>query len=211
LRYFFYLIIFLLAGKILSAQQNFVDVVAKYYRVNPFAGSFSAFVKALTTDPKLLNKTILHKTDSTGYYAKGEYKVFNPFSMQANKVDMLFYEREMDFGDKMLSYYSYQLTVYFPNTEAYRKAVKKDYTKLSRLLQRVLPLVDIESLKGFRNISDGETTTFSDSYFAVKPVIISWQTLDKSNQLALSVVTNLIHMYNRVYPVSKDYLLEAIK
>jgi len=187
----------------LFAQESFTRTVKEYYRVNPFHGSFSAFVKALTTDSALLKKEIYKQTDSTGYLVKGEYEVFNPFSLNANKVEMAFYENGYRAQDKYLfSFYTYQLTAYFPDTELNREAIKKDYSKLSKKLRKDLSHVKMNSLKGYQNIEDGEITTYSNNGMPLVPAILSWQTLSKTGQLAITLVTRIRQQDNKVYPVN---------
>lgn len=193
----------LLFSPALFAQENFARTVKEYYRVDPFHGSFSAFVKALTTDSALLKKEILKQTDSTGYFVRGEYKVFNPFSLNANKVEMIFYENEYKAQDKYLfNFYTYQLTTYFPDTELTRKAVKKEYSKLSRKLRKDLYNVKINSLKGYQNVEDGEITTYSNNSIPLVPAILSWQTLSQTRQLAITLVIRIRQQQNTAYPVN---------
>lgn len=198
------LFIFLLFGASAMAQDNFNHTVKEYYRVDPFAGSFSAFVKALTTDTALHNKVILKQTDTTGFYVKGEYDIFNPFSIDARKVDMLFYENQKELSDKfIMTFYVYQLTAYFPDTEANRKVIKKDYSRLVRMVRKDLYIVNKQSLKGYEAIADGEISFFTDNDFFIKPAVVSWQTLEKTKQLALTFVINIRQVDNRSFPVNR--------
>ncbi len=203
MRSFVTIVALLLLSPAISAQQNFTRTVKEYYRVDPFHGSFSAFVKALTTDSALLKKEIHKQTDSTGYFVKGEYEVFNPFSLDANKVEMIFYENAYTAQDSFLfNYYTYQLTAYFPDTELTRKAVKKEYVKLGRKLRRDLYHVKTNTLKGYQNIEDGEITTYTNSNFPLTPAILSWQTLSKSRHLGLTLLIRIKQENNFAYPVS---------
>ncbi|ULT43396.1 hypothetical protein KRR40_08105 [Niabella defluvii] len=89
-KYIIGIIFFTLGATVCRAQTNFTRTIKEYYRVNPFQGNFSSFIKALTSDPSLLKKEIYRQTDTTGYFVRGQYEVFNPYSINANKVDMLF-------------------------------------------------------------------------------------------------------------------------
>lgn len=203
LRLFVTIVALLLLSPAVSAQENFTRTVKEYFRVDPFHGSFSAFVKALTTDSALLKKEILKQTDSTGYFVKGEYEVFNPFSLDANRVEMSFYENAYTAQDKFLfNFYTYQLTAYFPDTELTRKAIKKEYVKLARKLRRDMYNVKTNSLKGYQNIEDGEITTYTNSSFPLVPAMLSWQTLSKSQQLALTLIIRIKQENNLARPVS---------
>ncbi|MCH5714974.1 hypothetical protein [Niabella hibiscisoli] len=185
------------------AQTNFTRTVKEYYRVDPFKGNFSSFVDALTKDPSLLKKEIYRQTDTTGYFVKGEYDVFNPYSINANKVDMLFYENVYRAKSRSLfTFYTYQLTSYFPDTELARKAVVKDYRKLVKKFRKDLYDTQRQNLKGYNNIEDGEITTFNDSGSPLEPVIVSWQTLAKTKQLGLTIILRLEQVNNYAYPVN---------
>ncbi|GAB3425104.1 hypothetical protein GCM10027516_26740 [Niabella aquatica] len=197
------IVAFLLSPAIF-AQEVFVRTVQEYYRVDPFHGSFSAFIKSLTTDSALLKKEILKQTDSTGYLVKGEYKVFNPFSLNANKVEMIFYENSYNAQDRFLfNFYTYQLTAYFPDTELTRRTVKKEYAKLGRKLRRDLYRVKINNLKGYQDIEDGEITTYTNNDFPLVPAMLSWQTLSKTKQLGLTLVVRIRQYNNLAYPVNE--------
>ena len=205
MKYLVSITIGLLLALFSGAQSNFERTVKEYYRVDPFHGSFSAFVDALTTDSALLNKQILKQTDTTGFFARGEYNVFNPFNLDANKVDMIFYENDfIRNGKRLFNYYTYQLTAYFPDTELTRKAVKKNYNQLFRKLSKDLHDVNREPLKGVDGIEDGELASFSQyaTSFAAAPALLSWQTLSKTRQLGLTIIVKFRQVDNRAYPIS---------
>lgn len=203
LKYFFVIILSALPGALLQAQANFARAVKEYYRVNPFHGNFSSFVKALSTDSLLLKKELYRQTDTTGYFLRGEYRVFNPYSINANKVDMLFYENAYKSKSRVLfTFYTYQITAYFPDTELARRAVLKDYQKLVKKFRRDLHDTQRQSLKGYNNIEDGEITTFNDSGSPLDPVLVSWQTLEKTSQLGLTIILRLEQVKNYAYPLN---------
>lgn len=202
MRLFVTIVALLLLSPATFAQENFTRTVKEYYRVDPFHGNFSAFVKALTTDSALLKKEIHKQTDTTGYFVRGEYEIFNPFSLDANKVEMFFYENAYNAQDRFrFTFYTYQLTAYFPDTELTRKKVKKEYIKLSKKLRRDLYDAKTNSLKGYQNIEEGEITTFTENNFPLAPAILSWQTLSKSRQLGLTLIIRIRQQNNFVYPV----------
>ncbi|MGE9312109.1 hypothetical protein ACLOAU_10695 [Niabella sp. CJ426] len=202
-KYFFAITLSLLSASLIQAQSNFTRIVKEYYRVNPFQGNFSSFVEALTTDPSLMKKEIYRQTDTTGYFVKGQYDVFNPYSINANKVDMLFYENAYKSKSRVFfTFYTYQLTAYFPDTELARQAIIKDYKKLVKKIRKDLYDTQRQSLKGYNEIEDGEITTFNDSGSPLEPVIVSWQTLAKTKQLGLTIILRLEQVNNYAYPVN---------
>lgn len=203
LKYFIAITLSLLSASLTQAQSDFARTVKEYYRVNPFQGNFSSFIKALTTDPALMKKEIYRQTDTTGYFVKGQYDVFNPYSINANKVDMLFYENVYKSKSRVLfTFYTYQLTTYFPDTELARRAVIKDYKKLVRKIRKDFYDTQKQSLKGYNNIEDGEITAFNDSGSPLEPVVVSWQTLAKTKQLGLTIILRLEQHNNYAYPVN---------
>ena len=204
MRYIIVVILFGL-GSPLFAQSGFADTVKEYYRVDPFYGTFSSFVNALSQDSALLDKQIKKQTDTTGYYLRGHYNVFNPFSVNASKVDLLFYESVAKAGDKaVFSFYTYQLTAYFADTELYRKKIRNDYKKLLRKLRKDWYYTEVQSLAGYENVEDGELTSFSnnDNRRSIPPATVSWQTLSKTKHLALTFIVRLKQEQNYAFPVS---------
>ncbi|MGN7784929.1 hypothetical protein ACTJIJ_10390 [Niabella sp. 22666] len=202
-KYFFAITLSLLSASFIQAQNSFARTVKEYYRVNPFRGNFSSFVEALTTDPALLKKEIHHQTDTTGYFVRGQYDVFNPYSINANKVDMLFYENAYKSKSRVFfTFYTYQLTAYFPDTELARRAIVKDYKKLVKKIRKDFYDTQRQSLKGYNNIEDGEITAFNDSGSPLEPAVVSWQTLAKTKQLGLTIILRLEQVNNYAYPVN---------
>ena len=176
------------------------NVIEKYYRVNPLKGSFPSFVNALSTDPDLLNKKLIQKSDSSNYFLRGDYKVFNPFSINAYKVEMVFTEQQVELTHKNTLHeqtvYTYQILAYFDDTESNRKLVVKDYNKIKKQFGKMMGS-QISSLKGFKNINDGEIADFFYGGTVIYPITISWQTLSKSKHIALTMITKLVVENNR--------------
>lgn len=133
----------------------------------------------------------------------GEYAVFNPFSIDADRVQMVFAEDTYkQYEAVFLNFYVYQITAYFPDTEITRMKIKKEYSNLAKRLKRDLPLIKKSSLKGYENIEDGEVTTYSNTNFALEPAVLSWQTLSKSKQIGLTLIIKIKQINNWAFPVS---------
>lgn len=190
------------------AQEEFEKVIKDNFRVNPLSGSFSAFLKAYTTDPDLLDKQIEKKTDTTLFFVKGRYEIFNPFKFKSKKVETYFVEKELTFeyDEKpyTIPYYVYQILVYTDDNVAYRNLIKKEYQKLNKKLKRDLSKVETISLKGVKNIEDGEITNFSNNVAIMEPATISWQTLSSSKQLVLTLMVRLQINKNELTPFGFD-------
>ncbi len=125
---------------------------------------------------------------------------------------MLFYENVYKAKSRVLfTFYTYQLTTYFPDTELARRAVVKDYKKLVKKIRRDLFDTQRQSLKGYNNIEDGEITSFNDSGSPLEPVIVSWQTLAKTKQLGLTIILRLEQVNNYAYPINYRNKLSFIR
>lgn len=182
-----------------SAQESFRSEVKNYYRVNPFAGSFSSFVEALSSDSALLNKQIFKQTDTTGYFLKGNYKIFNPFSINADKVAMIFYESQIQINDvSAISYYSYQITASFSDNAHNRKAVLRDFKKMNKKFRYGFNSVENQSVKKYNSNEEGEIISYNNTGW-LAPVVISWQTLSKTNQLALTIIIKIQQANNHTF------------
>ncbi len=195
----------LLACSIVFGQFQLSRILKSQFRVNPIGGPFPAFLETLRTDPDLLNKKETLKTDSTMYILTGEYKVFNPFNFPATKVEILFAEDEFSMKDRKnqpqyLTFYNYQIIVYCQDNPAIRKALEKEYNTLARKLKRDLPDVEASSLRGVKNVQDGEVRTYYNKLALVSPASLSWQTLSQSKQLVLTLLIRLRVVDNYAVP-----------
>ncbi|WP_460758981.1 hypothetical protein [Niabella terrae] len=196
------IILLLLPTTLVFGQTEYYRAINSYFRVDPYEGSFSGFVEALSSDTALHFKQELKQTDTTGYLLKGHYDLFNPFSINAVQVDMVFYERERDTGKGIKErIFAYQLTAFFEDNPYNRKKVKKDYAKMQRVFDRNMNS-NPQSLKGYQGLEDGALNNFHFTNYIQPSVVISWQTMKGSSQprLALSIVAYLAQVQNRAYP-----------
>lgn len=183
-----------------SSQEQFVKLVKEFYRVNPLEGKFSTFIYTLSEDPDLQDKQLIRKTDTSNFFLRGTYKIFNPFGTNANKVEMVFTEQQVEEVVKNIqslqTVYTYQMLAYFDDTEANRKLIVKDYNQLKRRLRGEMKS-RITNLNGLQQVEAGEIADYyyADSY--VYPITLSWQTLSKSKKLALTLITKFEVMQNR--------------
>lgn len=116
---------------------------------------------------------------------------------------MIFAEHEEALVVKNIStpytIYTYQILAYFDDTEQNRKAILKDYNKIKKDLKREMPS-EIGSLKGFKNIEDGEIANYYYNNTFIAPLTLSWQTLSKSKKLALTIIAKLSVQKNYAVP-----------
>lgn len=189
-----------------SANAQFPDVVKKYFRINPFEAQFSSFIKTLVSDSDLLNKTIILKTDSTTFFVNGYYKIFNPFSMNADRVDMVFAEDQTEVVLKDIvmpyTYYTYQTMAFLDDTPINRKLLLKDFNRLKKQINRFSSKSDIQNLKGVNNIEDGEIANYYESRSIVYPATVSWQTISSTHQIVIALTVRLAVHNNRAEPAN---------
>ncbi len=207
LKYFF-VSLALLYSPLVFSQKSLIKTVKEHYRVDPFHGSFSAFVKAFSTDTALQKKEILLQTDTSTFYAGGQYTVFNPFDIDADAVEVAFFEQGANVqGMGRFSQYNYQITGYFPHTERSLAAVKKNYKKLIKGMGRNYQRTVAESIGG-KSSADGEIISFFFSRLGGAPISFSWQKLNDSNQIALTILLRLQQQKNELLPVHIPRSLE---
>ncbi len=195
----------LLVCSLALGQFQLTRILKSQFRVNPIGGPFPAFLETLRNDPDLLKKQEILKTDSTLYILTGEYKVFNPFNFPATRIEVVFAEDEVSMSDRKnrpqnLTFYNYQIIVYCQDNSAMRKALEKEYNTLSRKLKRDLPEVEVNSLRGVKNVQDGEVRNYYNQLALVSPSSLSWQTLSQSKQLVLTLLIRLRIVDNYAVP-----------
>jgi hypothetical protein len=187
---------FLLLPSAAFAQQYFLDVVKKYYRVNPFEGKFSSFVNALITDTAISGREMRMKTDTSDFYLSEAYINFNPFSIKTESVNMFFAEGKLPLKDTISntsSVYSYQIVAIAQNNEATRKNLLKEFGKIKKGLGKNFSKSEVETPKDYNSNQEGEIITYFWDNIVIPPITISWQTIDSNNKklLAITFLTRL--------------------
>ncbi|MCH5689160.1 hypothetical protein LWM68_35870 [Niabella sp. W65] len=128
---------FLLVSMTSFGQESIIKFVGDYFRVDPFEAKFSTFMKALSGDKELLNKTDI-ADEHSNRSVSGTYEIFNPFSLDASKVEMSFkgIGTRTYFG-VATPMYVYELVARFPDSPEARKKVRKDYWKMVNRFRRL--------------------------------------------------------------------------
>lgn len=186
-------------------QKRFANLVKEYFRVNPLEGNFSAFTKAFVEDPDLLNKQIKLQTDTSLFFAKGIYKVFNPFVFKAKRVEAILAENEQIIEDAdstyALPFMGYQIIAYTDDNPEYRRLIVSEFKKLDKKLRKDFKRTNSTTLKGVQNIEDGVVNDYTG--FSLSPIPIAtlgWQTLSQSKQLLLTLLIRMKVEKNRAIP-----------
>ncbi|WP_018630848.1 hypothetical protein [Niabella aurantiaca] len=199
MRYLLLLIYFLCLGEPASAQNRFFKIVKDYFRVDPFAGSFSAFVEAVKTDPELAVTEIVAKTDSSLFSVQGHYRSFNPFSIRTSKVEVLLAEKKRvirTLQPRLDTIVLYQITGFFDSTKQTVKALQKEYRRINNRIRRDLPVQGETSLSKIKGIRDGAITNHAMRTSLAAPVSVGWYVTD-DGRLALLLVLRLKYANNR--------------
>lgn len=174
------------------AQEVIVELAKKYYRSNPFEGSFNQFLNHLMNDPTLKEKTIHKKTDSTLFFLEGAYSTHNPFFLKANKTKIILAEREeVETGDSLQYFqttFLYQLIAYASPSEAGTKDVKEAFEKICRHYKKKFDGEYYREIK-YKGIQTGEVRDYSLNYPGFLPLTVAWATTneEKDNLIALTI------------------------
>ncbi len=186
----------------LQAQDQFFKIVKDYFRVDPFTGKFSDFVDAVKTDPQLENIEFSLKTDTSLFSLKGDYKVFNPFSVKARGVQMSLAEKKTLIRDSPQAFDTimlYMITGFFDSTQLTYQMVQKEYKKINTKIKRDLPVHATATLTKLAGLKDGQITNHAISSSMASPISVAWY-LTSDNELALMVVLRMKYENNRAYP-----------
>ncbi|MGJ7030408.1 hypothetical protein [Niabella hirudinis] len=200
-----YLLIFLfLSGPAnrAAAQEDFYTVVKDYFRVNPFAGQFSAFINAVKTDPGLIITRSADKTDTSLFTIEGEYRSFNPFSIRANKVEMALGEKQRVYGARRQvadTIILYQITGFFDSTAQTVKALKKEYKRINNKIKRGLAVQSEVPLTGINGIREGAITNHARHERLSAPISVVWF-IREDGKLGLLVALRMKYANNRAIP-----------
>ncbi|MCH5689158.1 hypothetical protein LWM68_35860 [Niabella sp. W65] len=116
---------------------------------------------------------------------------------------MLFYEDwKNDFNIPNDRYYNYQITAYFPDTDFNRKNIIKEYNTLVHKIKQAYPEAHAELLNGQKGVDQGEIQAFRNVDAPLTTAMASWQTLDKTKQLGLSLILRLKKDNLRLVPLT---------
>ncbi|MBZ4190081.1 hypothetical protein [Niabella beijingensis] len=206
MRYLLSFILFIWVGTA-AAQDQFFKVVKDYFRVDPFSGQFSAFVDAVKTDPQLNITESSDKSDTSLFSVQGDYKSFNPFTIRANRIEVLLAEKKRmirtakPFMDTVVLY---QITGFFDSTAETVRALKREYKKINKKIRRNLSVQGEAQLKNIKGVREGAITNHAMSASLAAPISVAWYVKD-DGELALLVVLRMKYAGNRAIPSGMLY------
>jgi len=72
--------------------RNYKDALRGFFPFSPFEISSDSFFIRLVNDPDFVTDSLQPPTDTSLFYVRGYYKMFNPFSKEVKKVQAHFYQ-----------------------------------------------------------------------------------------------------------------------
>lgn len=197
----------LLVSAASKGQESIIKFVGDYFRVDPFEAKFSTFMRVLSKDKELLNKR--QTVDEHGNPSiSGLYKVFNPFSLNANEVEMRFKSigNRTYFG-VATPMYVYELTARFPGGPESIKKIRKDYWQMVNRFRRLYtesffgnPAQKPLQKKDMNDYGDNRNFYFA-GYRDLASSLLNWTILPTSDEIEINIGVCLAVLNDRVYPL----------
>ncbi len=122
----------LLFGSGAHSQEAVFKITRNYFRSDPFRTEFSSFLRQLTTDPSLTNKTIEKRTDSTLFFFQGTYSTsFNPFFFKPKRIEVVLMEMEVNLDSVSKdTIFTYELFAFADGTKDGSGEITKEFDKM---------------------------------------------------------------------------------
>ncbi|MFT3903470.1 MAG: hypothetical protein QM727_09865 [Niabella sp.] len=193
----------ILIALVSQGQKDYIKIIKEYYRVNPFEGSFPAFIKAVTSDPEVTNKKQFLRTDTSLFLFSGDYKQFNPFLIKTKKVHVVLSENEVGSqGNQSLkdTVLSYQIIAFAEDNETTRRFLLKEFNKIHKKLKRSFKSSEEIDLKGIENVREGKAIHYTWGTYPLSPLTLSWQTVGK-DQIAITILSRFAQINGFAIPV----------
>ena len=174
------------------SQEGFAQVSKHYFRSDPFTGDFSSFIKHLLNDPAIINKKIVHRTDTSLFYFSGVYKDYNPFFFKPRYIEVRLQESPIVYADSLPkdTILVYQLTAYAEASEAGKQDVKKEFEKIHKRIHKKFSESNNLDLKNGKTIT-GNVHNFFVFYASLAPLSVLWATLDDTGEPVLNIILRL--------------------
>ena len=175
-------------------QKVLLDVVDHYYLHNPFSGSFSVFLKTMINDARLTKKIIHKRTDSTLFFFKAEYVLYNPFSFTPTRTEIILAESEIQFSDTAAvadTILVYQLIGYAGFD---LKTVKSEFTRFERKYGKRFTSSNFSDIMNKDQLAGG-THNYFLNLSQVSPLSVSWGKFNNT-ETAYIVTVRLVREEN---------------
>jgi len=183
-----------------ASQSNLGYIAGKYFRSNPYIGTFSSFINHLVNDPTLTDKEEVKKTDSTLYSFTGFYTKHHPFAFKTGKMQVSLWEESMLLNDTLSlrdTVVNYLLSAHLPYTEANEKMVKKEVAHIYNRNKRYFSetrKIDMKNKKG--EINGGGYNMFLLMH-GIAPFATLWQIDEKKKEISLHLLFRISNSNNQ--------------
>jgi len=185
------------------SQADFVKLVSDYFRVDPFEGSFPAFYNSLKNDRSLLNKEFNRSENGVSLDISGNYKVFNPFGINANNIKMsLRNEGVITYYSMQVPVYAYEITGVFSDSEYIRAKVMNELWLISNRMRRLYVNSKKEVLRKRDMVAaEGVLKFWFKNLTLFKSMELSWNPLTDSGEFQLKLQCYFIVINDQAYPL----------
>lgn len=200
----FIIFISIIVGAPAFSQADFVKLVNDYYRVDPFQGWFTTFYNVFKSDRALLNRKATISSAGTGLDISGQYKVFNPFSINARSIFVhLKNEGNISYyTTTSCPVYSYEIMAEFDDSPFTRNKVLNDMWFMANRFRRLYVNSKNKELrkKDMIQFEDGITFWFKD-FTLLKSAEINWGLSADSGELQVTLKSYFVVNNDYAYPL----------
>jgi hypothetical protein len=201
-KFYFSLLPALLISIATHSQSPVYKIAHNYFRSDPFETEFSAFLKHLLNDPKINNKILEKKTDTSLFFFQGLYADYNPFFFKPLKVEVSLLESPIKLDSlRTDTIYVYQLLAYNNGTKEGITELKKEFEKIYRRYKSSFAKSSYAENSADSKMA-GASYNFFDGMHGVSPFAITWLGPSEDKEICLVITIRMKTRNNKaVLPV----------
>lgn len=149
-------------------------------------------MRHLLNDPAILNKQVVHRTDTTLFYFFGIYKNYNPFFFKPLCIEVRLQESAVQYADSLPAdtILIYQLTAYTGPGEAGKREVKKEFEKIHRQINKKFYNSKYMDIKTNNAIAGGAHHYFV-GFASLAPASVLWAVLNDTHEPVLNIILRM--------------------
>lgn len=149
-------------------------------------------MKHLMNDPAILDKQIVHRTDTTLFYFSGIYKNYNPFFFKPKRIEVILQESPIQYADSLPldTILVYQLMAYPETADKGKLEVKKEFEKIHRQTSKRFYENNYKNLKNGAEITGGVHNYFV-GFASLAPVPVIWAILNDTKEPVLNITLRM--------------------
>lgn len=170
------------------AQDGLLEFSRSYFRPDPLAVSFSAFLEQLLNDASLGDKQIAKRTDTSFFYFSATYKKYDRFFFKPVRVTISLQEEPVKYVDSLPpdTIFVYQLTAFADSSVNGRNEVKKEFERIHRIFRKKFYRTKYSDLDP-GNSEMGGLNNFFVSYSTLAPLTTGWGELGAGYALQITL------------------------